>query len=1185
MYDLNTGQLLSSYELLTNLNEKWDGLDTNTKNYIASTIAGTHQLNNFLALMNNFDHAIEATETALNSAGSAARENSRYMEGLEAKTQAVKASFQELANSVIDSGLVKGILDLANGFLKLLNTPIGNFVTQMVLLTGVFWGGSGLIRAMKLIPSFFSTAATAINGFTGVLSLTAPQLMLVAAGISAILAVAPAISEWWKEFTNDVEYSSEKLAENNEALKTNKERLEDLYAVPPSNRTSEMWEEINALEEENKKLEENIAYWEKKNAQGKLEDYREGGYQSYIIKGSEGEDVALPFDNLVAGEQEAIERLKAWGYEYENLGTKIEDFGYILEESNQKIATDESYLKNIIATQTELQKKVDSGIQLTVEEAEQYNKNNAILLERISVYKEAKNQSIQLTQSEEESIPIIEQLTSSYQTLASKVYEGKDILNALTEGYNLNNKQAEELKDTYPELSNVIEDNNGVWKLNQQALYDVAAQGNETARAMVKAQIETTEQTITSTEKRIKTYMAELEALEKLSGQKILGAWGPSTPAGASANIMNMLMGEDGKSRADVLSDAIEQERNGLLEAKNDLADLLAQVESWDPEVTGFDTNGSSSKETDPIKEQSDNFKEYNENFEHYIFLREKQGASTKELISLNKEYQNQLKKEADWFRSQGVPEDSEYIRDLQKNWWGLQDTVIDLQRQSFDERLKISEDYIEDRNDLSDWGADSEIAAYQRVLDWMDEWYKNDLIDYEYYWEKRKAIAKKQAKAIEESLEKIQENRIENIENQIKDMESLFSVIAEQAQKEIDILESQKEAIEQKYQAQIDAIEEANDELERQIELEEAMDALARARQAKVMVYKDGRFQYVEDIDQVSEAQSNLDRLQREEQKRKDIEALEAQRDAEIKLIDESIKYWEDYVKKYGDYVDDFTEEQERKLLEQKYGIKLEGENWELSLKQFEDYIKEYKKLQEELTSLESMGNICSSGQDWSQIWLHADKAYKDGLISKEEADAIKDYAHSQKEQEMAGSGATFNPSSGKWTSSSSSSSSNKTDWSQVWKDAQKDYESGKISEAEKNKIQNEAHKNKQEEMTGSGATFNPASGKWQYASGTTSAYGGLSLVGENGPELRLLNKGDGILPSDITKNLWAWGVTTPSSMMNNIVGGLQSMGQQIGITIQNFSPNLPNVQDGQGFATYMRNNFWREAIQFAKT
>ena len=45
----------------------------------------TNQLNNFLALMNNFDHAAEATKTALNSTGSAAEENARAMESLEAK--------------------------------------------------------------------------------------------------------------------------------------------------------------------------------------------------------------------------------------------------------------------------------------------------------------------------------------------------------------------------------------------------------------------------------------------------------------------------------------------------------------------------------------------------------------------------------------------------------------------------------------------------------------------------------------------------------------------------------------------------------------------------------------------------------------------------------------------------------------------------------------------------------------------------------------------------------------------------------------------------------------------------------------------------------------------------------------------------------------------------------------------
>lgn len=39
MYD-NEGQLLSSYKLLGKLADKWDTLDTNTKNYIGSTIAG-----------------------------------------------------------------------------------------------------------------------------------------------------------------------------------------------------------------------------------------------------------------------------------------------------------------------------------------------------------------------------------------------------------------------------------------------------------------------------------------------------------------------------------------------------------------------------------------------------------------------------------------------------------------------------------------------------------------------------------------------------------------------------------------------------------------------------------------------------------------------------------------------------------------------------------------------------------------------------------------------------------------------------------------------------------------------------------------------------------------------------------------------------------------------------------------
>lgn len=58
----------------------------------------------------------------------------------------------------------------------------------------------------------------------------------------------------------------------------------------------------------------------------------------------------------------------------------------------------------------------------------------------------------------------------------------------------------------------------------------------------------------------------------------------------------------------------------------------------------------------------------------------------------------------------------------------------------------------------------------------------------------------------------------------------------------------------------------------------------------------------------------------------------------------------------------------------------------------------------------------------------------------------------------------------------------------------------------------------------------------KGAYASGTTSAKGGLSLTGENGTELRVLNRGDGIIPAEITKNLMEFGVDPAKMITDNL-------------------------------------------------
>ena len=98
----------------------------------------------------------------------------------------------------------------------------------------------------------------------------------------------------------------------------------------------------------------------------------------------------------------------------------------------------------------------------------------------------------------------------------------------------------------------------------------------------------------------------------------------------------------------------------------------------------------------------------------------------------------------------------------------------------------------------------------------------------------------------------------------------------------------------------------------------------------------------------------------------------------------------------------------------------------------------------------------------------------------------------------------------------------------------------------------------------TVSNSTINSYIGKNKFASGTLSASGGLSLVGEHGAELRVLNRGDGILPNDITSNLMAWGRISPTDYSQSAKNNKNE--------VQEFSYNfsklvLPNVTDANSF------------------
>lgn len=1131
MYE--NGQLKSGFDLLAGMAEKWGTLDSNTQKYIATTLAGTNQLNNFLALMNNFDHAIDATETAMNSAGSASEENARAMESLEAKTNAVKASFEALANSVIDSDLVKIILDLSKGFLDLANNGIGTFIIQAGLIGGVLWGGQGLITAMKLVPNLLAGFTSAMTGAAGAtsllgtaLSLSAPQLFLIATAITAVITLGPKLLNWFKEVTNDTETLLSKIEETNNVIDANKTKIEELSSTPWYDRTAEIDEEIAALEAENKVLEDNIENWQDRIG-GNINKEEEGSkylitHKNGIIRGEgaiEEEAIADAIKNMNESGiayfgPATIEGLEELGYRLEMTEEKLSELSYtMVDEVAQSI---ESFRKSTDATDDTL-----NQLGVTI------NTNIAQVKQQALEYKELQDAGVPI---EDWQVALIE----NYDALIEMKSDLKDVIEAqeqLGSSLELSREQYRDLINQYPEVKSMITSTTEGYQLEADTLVDALLAGDDWAWRMVKNQSQVTEQTIKEIKARIQYYQAEMELLMSVAQ-----------------------IGTPNATQEDI--DKYNSYFNALTKAQGALF-KLEQLDIGD-QSKSYGSGSRVQKETDKIKEQTDALKEQLEILDDRAWFLEQQQPdildedSTEEDLRKYKELQNQrvdifrqaqdkIHAVAEALRAAGLSEDSEYLRELGRMWMEYQGDIEDI---------------------------------YSDLEDASNQFYERD----------------------KENWEKAQEAKIRDLEEQASVYEKLFNLIGKQADDNIKDLEDERDRIEAEYDAQIEALEKVNDELDEQLRKEEALDDLARARQSKVMVYKDGRFQYVQDIGEVSEAQANLDKIKRDEALRQEVENLEQLKEQAVESIDEQIKKWEDYKLKWANVVSDYQEQQDKLLIAQELGIELEGENWNKRLENLQDYVDQYIAIMEELNKVQNQkypqtGGGSSGGGAVHPVGPGASGGVtnSDGSWSPFPGGPVYNPDGSARQPGQTTSGGGGGGSSGGGSSNTDvggtgPGGSRPSIWEDednlpggAWVDDDGDvnYPEGHPG-AEIDKDNNGRPDSDWLEENGAPSWVienekDRENGK--YANGTLSAYGGLSLVGEKGPELRVLNSGDGILPAEITKNLWDWGKFNPASIFKNFMGS--------SIHIGNLQLDLPNVKDPEGFANYIRYNFVPSIMQ----
>ncbi len=171
----NATEFKSFDEILKEINRDWQNWSNVTKQTVAQQIGSQYHLSKFIALMDNFNIATSATEKALNSQGSAFKENQKYVNSLEGKINQLKLSFEKMYSSMLSSNLLKGVVD---GITKLVTT-FGNLPSVVVAATTallLFKGKAitdGVLQIYKYMTTLKALAAT-----EGVVKVTTMELSL-----------------------------------------------------------------------------------------------------------------------------------------------------------------------------------------------------------------------------------------------------------------------------------------------------------------------------------------------------------------------------------------------------------------------------------------------------------------------------------------------------------------------------------------------------------------------------------------------------------------------------------------------------------------------------------------------------------------------------------------------------------------------------------------------------------------------------------------------------------------------------------------------------------------------------------------------------------------------------------------------------------------------------------------------
>lgn len=1109
----NDGNLRATYDILVDLAPKWEQMSNAEQVALGNTLAGTNQYKIFAAIMNQMSVAQESYRQALESSGTTMKQNEVYMNSLEAKTTALKAEFEKLVLG--DGGLqdlAKFFIDLGTGTLKLVNTlgglksvltvlagviltvkadtlvknfnklttSITTLIPRLVTAIGYFREGraSGLAfgDALKAAGIKASVAQVAIGALTTVISIAVIAWGAYQASVEKANAVLEQSRQEYEQYINTLEGSVSKIQNENTSKKELIQINKDLKGSYEDEKQALI--DVNDLRKENLELlyqenqqKANEYITEHANEARVAQEFLNGTVKDSGILFKQLAGI-LTTQTLTHGEMaislgkvrselsniinlspdKAAEELQA---KINELTTEIDKNGSATEEQklqleeyteayttiNSKIDESTTVLEayntaKAVATQTEEEfiKARESGIEfdeLTLEELDALIEKYGITEDEIQALIESedglnytRSDAIQLLAAEKEA-------SQNYQQTAEEL---EKTLNTLAQTLGITVTELDALKEKFDDVT-LITFLTNLAKIKQQ-LDDTSTVIDNLQEAMTTAQAALDEYTASGS-----LTVDTFQSLMSISAQYLTALVNENGQLTINQNTLGNLIQQLKVAKIEELQMAEATDIAAYAQGDLDKMSALARnslINVGNAAITAGKNAESSAKGWWTLAEAIASAKTI-------------AGDNTDIASDINiQRIHNSYRKLAN------------QISEIKVNTTaaGQATSKAGKAAKSAGKAAKSAGKAAEEAAKKAKKAIEDEIKAlekkqkqYERVIKWIEKQYDKEI----------------------DKIKKEKDEALDAIEAQIKAREKEKDKILDAIEAEIKALKDQKDARKKYWDDQIDALKKANQAKKDSLELQEKLDALEKARNTKVKIYKEGQG-FVYDVDQteVAKAKKALDEYLSEKAYEDELARLEALRDAELDNFeqridaledykdkveenleaqieslkaykeqveaqyDAQIKIYEDAKQQFEDMVNAYEEEQDRLLALELAGINAENNNWMLRLENLQNFVSEYHSLlkqvedakerldalnNQETTSTASTasssgsGSVSSSGGGTKKASSGGSKTYTTHAdilptVTKQSVTATKTLGSSTAKKTIAdGAKSSFNP------------------------------------------------------------------------------------------------------------------------------------------------------------------------------